>query len=146
MNPKIGKSPLRFSAAVALGLALSSALVMPLPAPAAETVIDEIQVTATRRAASIRDISAALTRIGQEEIAGEALITDALAFEPGLYRQQTTAGQGQVIIRGLKGSEILHLVDGVRLNNAIFRNAPTQYFALVPISAVGRIEVIRGAA
>jgi outer membrane receptor protein involved in Fe transport len=146
MNPRTGKPPLRFSAAAALALALSSVLVIPLPAPAAETVIDEIQVTATRRATSIRDISAGLTRIGEEAVDGEALITDALAFEPGLYRQQTTAGQGQVIIRGLKGSEILHLVDGVRLNNAIFRNAPTQYFALVPVGAVDRIEVIRGAA
>ncbi|MEJ2604838.1 MAG: TonB-dependent receptor [Gammaproteobacteria bacterium] len=112
----------------------------------AESVIDEIQVTATRRAATIREIPSGLTRVGSEDVAGETLITDALAFEPGLYRQQTTAGQGQVIIRGLKGSEVLHLVDGVRLNNAIFRNAPTQYFALVPASAVERLEVIRGAA
>ncbi len=135
-----------FAATAALALGLPAALPAAVPSTAAETVIDEIQVTATRRAASIRDIPAALTRIGEEEIGGKALITDALAFEPGLYRQQTTAGQGQVIIRGLKGSEILHLVDGVRLNNAIFRNAPTQYFALVPVSAVDRIEVIRGAA
>lgn len=133
-------------AAVTFSLGLPTAPIAAASAPAAEPVIDEIQVTATRRATSIRDISAGLTRVGREEIDGEALITDALAFEPGLYRQQTTAGQGQVIIRGLKGSEILHLVDGVRLNNAIFRNAPTQYFALVPVSAVDRIEVIRGAA
>lgn len=118
-----------------------------LHAPAgAEEVIDEIQVTATRRAASVLEVSAGVTRVGREQVEGEALITDALQFEPGLYRQQTTSGQGAVIIRGLKGSEVLHLVDGVRLNNAIFRNAPTQYFALVPVSAVQRIEVIRGAA
>ncbi|MCP4302120.1 MAG: TonB-dependent receptor plug domain-containing protein, partial [Gammaproteobacteria bacterium] len=53
-------------------------------------------------------------------------------------------GQGAAIIRGLKGSSILHLVDGMRLNNAIFRSAPTQYFSLVPITAVERIEVLRG--
>lgn len=132
--------------APALALVLLLGLAVSGPVLAAGALIDEIQVTATRRAASIRDISAGLTRIAGEAVNGEALITDALAFEPGLYRQQTTAGQGQVIIRGLKGSEILHLVDGVRLNNAIFRNAPTQYFALVPVSAVDRIEVIRGAA
>ncbi len=118
----------------------------PRAGSAAETVIDEIQVTATRRASSIREIPSGLTRVSGEDVARETLVTDALAFRPGLYRQQTTAGQGQVIIRGLKGSEVLHLVDGVRLNNAIFRNAPTQYFALVPVSAVDRIEVVRGAA
>ncbi|MGB5491475.1 MAG: TonB-dependent receptor, partial [Woeseiaceae bacterium] len=41
-------------------------------------------------------------------------------------------------------SSILHLVDGLRLNNAIFRSAPTQYFALVPVSSVERVEVLRG--
>ena len=30
------------------------------------------------------------------------------------------------------------------LNNAIFRSAPTQYFALVPVTSVERIEVLRG--
>ena len=53
------------------------------------------------------------------------------AGSPGVFLQQTTPGQGAAIIRGLKGSEVLHLVDGFRLNNAIFRNAPTQYLALV---------------
>ncbi|MFQ5983416.1 MAG: TonB-dependent receptor, partial [Woeseiaceae bacterium] len=48
-------------------------------------------------------------------------------------------------IRGLKGSEILHIVDGMRLNNAIFRNAPTQYLALVSPGTIDRIEVLRGA-
>ncbi len=118
----------------------------PAPSKADQPVIDEIQVTATRRATSIRDVSVGLTRVDGEDIAGEPLVTDALAFEPGTYRQQTTPGQGAIIIRGLKGSEVLHLVDGVRLNNAMFRNAPTQYFALVPVAAVERIEVIRGAA
>ena len=100
------------------------------------TAEDEITVTATRRAEKAGDISAALTVIGSEDIVGEKLITDALAAEPGLFLQQTTPGQGAAIIRGLKGSSILHLVDGLRLNNAIFRSAPTQYFALVPTGAV----------
>ena len=112
--------------------------------PAADT-IDEIQITATRRAASIEDVSAALSIISAEEITENKLVTDALAMQPGVYLQQTTPGQGAAIIRGLKGSEILHLVDGFRLNNAIFRNAPTQYLALVSPGAVERIEVVRGA-
>jgi outer membrane receptor protein involved in Fe transport len=39
----------------------------------------------------------------------------------------------------------LHLVDGMRLNNAIFRNAPTQYLALVAPGTLERIEIVRGA-
>jgi len=110
----------------------------------AET-IDEIQVTATRRPLSKSNVSAALTVISTEKIRGAKIITDALAAQPGVYLQQTTPGQGAAIIRGLKGSEVLHLVDGMRLNNAIFRNAPTQYLALVAPGSVDRIEIVRGA-
>jgi len=112
---------------------------------ATEVAIDEIQVTATRRAVAKKDVSAALTSISVEEIRATKIVTDALAAQPGVFLQQTTPGQGAAIIRGLKGSEVLHLVDGLRLNNAIFRNAPTQYLALVAPGTVDRIEVVRGA-
>lgn len=108
-------------------------------------VIEEIQVTATRRPTGLQDVSAALTVVTSEEISRAKLVTDSLAAKPGVFLQQTTPGQGAAIIRGLKGSEILHLVDGMRLNNAIFRNAPTQYLALVAPGTLDRIEIVRGA-
>ena len=107
--------------------------------------IEEIQVTATRRAAAAEDISVPVDIITSEEIVGGNLLTDALALKPGVFVQQTTPGQGAPIVRGLKGSEVLHLVDGMRLNNAIFRNAPTQYFSLISPGTLERIEVVRGA-
>jgi outer membrane receptor protein involved in Fe transport len=64
----------------------------------------------------------------------------------GTFVQETTPGQAIPIIRGLKGSEVLHLVDGMRLNNAFFRNAPNQYVALVDAYNVERVEVLRGPA
>ncbi len=108
-------------------------------------VIEEIQVTATRRPTGVQDVSAALTVVTSEEISRAKLMTDSLAAKPGVFLQQTTPGQGAAIIRGLKGSEILHLVDGMRLNNAIFRNAPTQYLALIAPGTLDRIEIVRGA-
>jgi hemoglobin/transferrin/lactoferrin receptor protein len=112
--------------------------------PADRPTIDEIHVTATRRPSSAVEISSSLTLIEADAVRMQKLVTDALADEVGTFLQQTTPGQGAVIIRGLKGSSILHLVDGIRLNNAIFRSAPTQYLALVPPAAVERIEVLRG--
>ena len=106
--------------------------------------LDEILVTATRRTVSIAEVSSGLSLVDGAVARDRKLVTDALDAEVGVYLQQTTPGQGAAIIRGLKGSSILHLVDGIRLNNAIFRSAPTQYFALVPTSAVERIEILRG--
>jgi outer membrane receptor protein involved in Fe transport len=106
--------------------------------------IDEILVTATRRPVSVAEVSSGLTLVDGASARDRKLVTDALAVEVGVFLQQTTPGQGAPIIRGLKGSSILHLVDGMRVNNAIFRSAPTQYFSLVPTGAVERIEVLRG--
>ena len=106
--------------------------------------IDEIFVTATRRPVSTDEISSALTIIESAAVREQKLVTDALANRVGVFLQQTTPGQGAAIVRGVKGSALLHLVDGIRLNNAIFRDAPTPYFSLVPVAAVERIEVVRG--
>jgi len=108
----------------------------------AEPILEEVTVTATRRPALADTLSYAVDVVdGPVE---DALVTDVLRDTVGVFVQQTTPGQGAPIIRGLKGSSVLHLVDGFRLNNAIFRSAPTQYFALVPAIGVERIEVLRG--
>lgn len=129
-------------------MAATAFALMSVAAPPAvaqeEEAIDEIQVTATRRPVAAAKVSAALTVVARDDISNEKLATDALASEVGVYLQQTTVGQGAAIIRGLKGSEILHLVDGLRLNNAIFRNAPTQYLSLVAPGSIERMEVVRG--
>jgi TonB-dependent heme/hemoglobin receptor len=132
----------RESTALALALAL---LLGPLPAVAADD-IDEVQITATRRPESALRVPVPTTLLGPEalRLLAPQTVMDALHGEPGTFVQQTTPGQGVVIVRGLKGSEVLHLVDGFRLNNAIFRNAPNQYIALVDSQNLDRIEVVRG--
>ena len=125
-------------------LVIIMATIAPSADPAIVDEIDEVLVTATRREVSYEQVSAGLTVIDGDDIIEQTLVTDALASSVGVFLQQTTPGQGAAIIRGLKGSSILHLVDGMRLNNAIFRSAPTQYLALVPVTAIERVEVLRG--
>ena len=107
---------------------------------------EHVQVTATRTNKRDIDIAAAVTAIDEDAILGQApdVIAEMLRGEPGTFFQQTTPGQGIPIIRGLKGSQVLHMVDGMRLNNAFFRNAPNQYLGLVDSFATRRIEVVRG--
>ena len=111
---------------------------------AAPGLMDEVVVTATRRQTSLAEIPDAVSVVDAGRVADRQLAVEAIADAVGGYVQQTTPGQGAAIIRGLKGSSVLHLVDGMRLNNAIFRSAPTQYFALLPSTAAERIEVVRG--
>jgi len=108
--------------------------------------MESIVVTATRTQESVLDVAEAVSVVGAEEINRMApeLLAEMLRGVPGAFFQQTTPGQGIPIIRGLKGSQVLHLVDGMRLNNAFFRNAPNQYLGLVDAYATEQTEVIRG--
>ena len=107
---------------------------------------EHVQVTATRTNKRDIDIAAAVTAIDEDSILELApdVIAEMLRGQPGAFFQQTTPGQGTPIIRGLKGSQVLHMVDGMRLNNAFFRNAPNQYLGLVDSFATQRMEVVRG--
>ncbi|MCP4048337.1 MAG: TonB-dependent receptor plug domain-containing protein, partial [Gammaproteobacteria bacterium] len=111
-----------------------------------DAIQEHVQVTATRTNKRDIDIAAAVTAIDDESILELApdVISEMLRGQPGAFFQQTTPGQGVPIIRGLKGSQVLHMVDGMRLNNAFFRNAPNQYLGLVDSFATQRVEVVRG--
>ncbi len=130
-------------AAVTSALLLVCASVSTATATVADP-LDEVVVSAVRRDVPVSTVPAAISVVGADEVRTGLLVTDALANAAGVFVQQTTPGQGAAILRGLKGSAILHLVDGLRLNNAIFRDAPTQYLSLVPVTAVERIEALRG--
>lgn len=115
----------------------------PEPEPQARK-LDAMQVTASRRAELVTDVAQGVTIVGPDELKFSVTPMDALRGQTGTYFQSTTPGQSVVVVRGLKGSEVLHLVDGFRLNTTFFRNAPNQYVALVDGQALDRIEVVRG--
>ncbi|MGH7963172.1 MAG: TonB-dependent receptor plug domain-containing protein, partial [Candidatus Binatia bacterium] len=114
------------------------------PAP---SLLDEVTVTATREEQTGFEVPNAVTVVDREQIERQTpeTLPDLLRGETGVYIQQTTPGQGVPIVRGLIGSSVLMLVDGMRLNTAFFRSSPNQYFAFVDPYNVERIEIVRGA-
>ena len=110
-------------------------------------LLEEVIVTAREGEPTSFDVSPATTRINQETIKRRTpqTLPATLRGESGVFIQETTPGQGTPIIRGLLGSSTVLLVDGMRLNNALFRPAPNQYFALVDPYNVDHIQLIRGA-
>ncbi len=109
--------------------------------------LQEVTVTATRGERASFEVPSAVTIIDRDDVERRTptVLPDLLRGEEGVFVQETTPGQGTPIIRGLIGSSVLTLVDGMRLNTAFFRSAPNQYFALVDPYNVERIEVVRGA-
>ncbi len=110
--------------------------------------LEPLQVTAGRSLQDSAAVPQALSLVDRDQIARQAprVVTDLLRGQTGVFLQSSGPGQGVIIVRGLKGSELLHLVDGMRLNMTFFRNSPSQYIALVDPYNVDRIEVLRGPA
>ncbi len=110
--------------------------------------LQDMQVTATGAERLTHEVAQAVTLIGRDETRRESpqVSAEILRGRVGTFFQQTTPGQGTAIIRGLKGSQVLHLVDGMRLNNAFFRSAPNQYLALVDPYSLAQTEIVRGTA
>jgi outer membrane receptor protein involved in Fe transport len=73
-------------------------------------------------------------------------VPEALHYEPGVFVQQTGHGQASPFIRGRTGQQTLLLFDGIRLNNATWRQGPNQYLFTVDAGSLARLEVIRGGA
>lgn len=71
---------------------------------------------------------------------------DALRWVPGVAVQQTSHAQASPYVRGLTGQRVVHVFDGVRLNTAIYRQGPNQYFFTIDEASVSRLEVLRGSA
>jgi len=141
---------LRVSVVVALVAVVrpATAVAAEAPAPVAGGVaLEEVVITATRTAKESFDAPAAVSVVGEEEIAARRLprtVPDALAELPGVMVQKTSRGQGSPYLRGFTGFRTLVLIDGIRLNNAVFRDGPNQYLSIVDPLIVDRLEVVRG--
>ncbi|NIJ43880.1 hemoglobin/transferrin/lactoferrin receptor protein [Wenyingzhuangia heitensis] len=69
---------------------------------------------------------------------------DMLANTPGVRVQKSQFGGGSPVIRGMESNRVLLVVDGVRMNNAIYRNGHLQNSITVSPFAIERAEVVFG--
>jgi hemoglobin/transferrin/lactoferrin receptor protein len=70
---------------------------------------------------------------------------DALANLSGVYVQKSQLGGGSPVLRGFEANRVLLVVDGVRMNNAIYRNGHLQNAITVDPNVLERTELIYGA-
>lgn len=108
-------------------------------------IVDTIVVVG-RRDDPVEDIPYEVQRIKNADIAFSNAQTsaDALASSAGVFVQKTQAGGGSPIIRGFEANRVLLVVDGVRLNNAIYRNGHLQNAITVDNAMLEQMEVIYG--
>jgi len=71
-------------------------------------------------------------------------LPEAMLEEPGVMVQKTAHGHGSPYIRGFTGYHTLLLVDGIRVNNSVFRSGPNQYWTTVDTYSFERMEIVKG--
>jgi hemoglobin/transferrin/lactoferrin receptor protein len=69
---------------------------------------------------------------------------DALSHHGNVYVQKSQSGGGSPVIRGFEANKLLLVVDGVRMNNAIYRNGHLQNAITVDPAMLESLEVIFG--
>lgn len=69
---------------------------------------------------------------------------DMLSDIPGIRVQRTQFGGGSPVLRGMESNRVLLVVDGVRMNNAIYRKGHLQNSITVSPNILERTEVIFG--
>ncbi|CAL2090326.1 Hemoglobin/transferrin/lactoferrin receptor protein [Tenacibaculum sp. 190524A02b] len=69
---------------------------------------------------------------------------DLLANIPGIKVQKSQFGGGSPVLRGMESNRVLLVVDGVRMNNAIYRKGHLQNSITVAPNLLDRTEVIFG--
>ena len=117
-------------------------------ATAAAKALPSVTVTATLNEQDARTAPASVTVIDREELANRNAtdLLDAVRGAPGLtLSPRQVGGRKTLALRGLEGKHTLTLIDGRRISASddVVGHSDYQY-GWLPMSAIERIEVIRG--
>jgi hemoglobin/transferrin/lactoferrin receptor protein len=116
--------------------------------PLQPILLDPINVTATREEKGIFEVAAPVSVVDTVAIKEQRPnnTADIIRDLPGIDINGIGANQQRPTIRGQRGQRILLLEDGLRLNNARRSADFGEIPAIVDVSKVERVEVVRGPA
>jgi len=110
------------------------------------SVLDEYVVTASRFEDPLGDAPNTIDVLSGLDLDRMQVRSLPEAFErtPGVLVQKTANGHGSPYIRGFTGFRNLLLIDGIRLNNSVFREGPNQYWNTIDPLGLDSVELVKG--
>ncbi len=108
--------------------------------------IDEVVVSANRWEQERAEVSQQMLTVDQSTVERHNPTTsaDLLAQSGQVFVQKSQLGGGSPMLRGFAANSVLLVVDGVRLNNAIYRSGNLQNVINIDPNALAGAEVIYG--
>lgn len=108
--------------------------------------LNEIVVSANRWEQNKSEISQSIGQLDQQQLKLQQAPTaaDLIGGQAHVYVQKSQLGGGSPMIRGFSANRVLLVVDGVRMNNAIFRSGNLQNIISIDPHIIENTEVLFG--
>jgi len=108
--------------------------------------VDEVVVSASKWEEDISEIPVTVAKITREDIAlkNPQTAADILSQSGEVFIQKSQLGGGSPMIRGFAANSVLISVDGVRMNNAIYRSGNLQNIIALDGLTTESAEVVFG--
>nr|WP_317047281.1 TonB-dependent receptor [Hanstruepera neustonica] len=109
--------------------------------------LDEVVISASKFEQSSRDIPQKIVNISAKDIhfINPQTSADLLENTGNIFIQKSQLGGGSPLIRGFSTNRLLITVDGVRMNNAIFRSGNLQNVISIDPFTIQNTEITLGA-
>lgn len=107
---------------------------------------DEIVVSASKFEEKKGDVAQQIQVIRKTDLEdmNQSSTADVIANTGNVMVQKSQLGGGSPIIRGFETNKVLIVVDGVRMNNAIYRGGHLQNIMTLDNSMLDKIEIVYG--
>ncbi|SOE19867.1 hemoglobin/transferrin/lactoferrin receptor protein [Spirosomataceae bacterium TFI 002] len=108
--------------------------------------LEDIVVSGSRFEQLKKESPQEITIIGKKQISFQNTGNSASLLEQSgeVFVQKSQAGGGSPVLRGFEANKVLVVVDGVRMNNAIFRGGHLQNVLRIDQNILERVEVVIG--
>ena len=109
-------------------------------------LIDEFVISATKSRESKKNVAYQVDILNSENLSESTATSaaDILLSSGNLLVQKTQGGGGSPILRGMEANRVLLVIDGVRMNNAIYRSGHLQNAITLDNSILDRVEITYG--
>jgi hemoglobin/transferrin/lactoferrin receptor protein len=109
-------------------------------------LIPEFVITASKHLENKREVPYLIDVISPQSIEYTPIqnSADLLASSGNVFVQKSQAGGGSPVLRGFEANRVLLVIDGVRMNNAIYRSGHLQNSLTIDNAVLERVEVIYG--
>ncbi len=115
--------------------------------PADTVNIKEVVISANKETQDKNKVAQQVTVITSEDIAKtNAQSTADLVAAQGVGVQKSQQGGGSPMLRGFEASRVLLVIDGVRMNNIIYRAGHLQNIVTIDNAMLERVEIAYGPA